>query len=1293
MPGFGRFETVEQLASRGPVTVYSARPAGSDEKPTLVVKAYGGGAMMGGFDTSWDEHAAAFVETALFQKGLAEGGCKRWAPIIAVDQNEEAAYYVMKRYPLTAQGLVERPIPRDAASVAGIVAGVVSALMEVGEKASNRGHGNLKPANVLIELDGGLAGAAIFLTDPASQDEVRSDRESAGRSGDLKDVGRLLFQLVMRREPPQAGAIAPTPDWEQLSRGNRKAGAALRELCEQLLNPTAGPTMSLIQVRERLVNLPSDRSGAGGGLKGLLVGGGVAAAVVVGGAVWWFGIREKAVPVPDPIVAVPPVVDTPVVVTVEPLAPLATDWQKAEITDVRSISESIRLLRESRDVADGLVTRIGEADARVASTVAELESKRLAAVWDAKALVDPKEKQVQETKLAAAEGAREKLLALQVQFAALKKEVEASERTQPPALISESLISGAEKVLAEAKQLVGPDVVGGSARGVFEDLDVRLARFLEVQDKLRACQGGGDREQWESAEERRENEATPADFQAFADRVSRETAAVADGLLADAANRVEAGRDADVVGLPRRLRTVLVERLRARTLDGGAAEPVSFAQAQEIKGVVDQWLALSAGFESEVTFASPSRVERGPFDTIRQQAVESAIGEAVKALEDSKELIAPTMGDMAGKIDTAKEKLKARTADLQAVITTAEALDRKLAEGLMYEEEAPGGSIKDMEASLRSFKEYEGVAAAVRDILANVAGLAAVDAAGVDALQANFPAVGGRESISVLGTMRRSFARLADSKEWPTTTDQLDNAVKYGDALRATAAAAGVPTVIAAVEAEVPKAVRDMWVRVANGARADGANVEAIRSIFDESRFAGWGVGEAEIGSLSTVSKFNRLWLGFGAEVSRLAKLDDEAGQKSGIKAAAEDLLVRLQAVGIKRDTAALKDVFTALNKAIEGKGGGADFAQSGPSRAGWTAQAIDGDDSFVSYIKEGFPTLGFVRVGDGESFVGTTEISIEWVAALIDDANFTVANVRELLRGGEDKSSGLVPWSLEIKSDKPVFTVRAPIAEKGKDTGNGNGWFHLLTTSPVIAFPAVNPPTRKIPMTRVSPAAAAYLATRAGCRLPSVNEWMEASQRDRGTPNVRDAACEAAIRTLREHRAKPGFVGEEPDGLGRSFKLKKDVDGPLASAGSDPDVWFAPVPDDFRTPVAFDGNVSEFVVVEELVSSLNELSKSPPAASEAMKVMLGVVRPKATFKVQVIGRSAISPGGVEAMSGREIPPTASVGETSANGYADVGFRLAFTAEGGGSGGDRLAEAFYAQQFQKKNRFLDPRQP
>lgn len=274
MPGFGRFETVEELASSGPFTVYSARSPGDDGPPKFAIKTFSTVDEFADPDMI-EARASGFLESARAQQELAKSNPDSWAPVYDLGRTPTHAYFVTDLYELTAHKLIDSRRDMTPAEVVRMVLAVARALESLRSARNGRGHGDLKPTNVLIRAaDNDLAQASVFLIDPAPEARLVNQ----GTADDQRSLADMLHQLVVFRPGPKGGTVQGGPEWSRLG----KAGEILRAACEWLLNPQAGVIASYEEVRAKLE--PAAQVKSGGSKKGLLIAG-VAGVVLLGGAV------------------------------------------------------------------------------------------------------------------------------------------------------------------------------------------------------------------------------------------------------------------------------------------------------------------------------------------------------------------------------------------------------------------------------------------------------------------------------------------------------------------------------------------------------------------------------------------------------------------------------------------------------------------------------------------------------------------------------------------------------------------------------------------------------------------------------------------------------------------------------------------------------------------------------------------------------------------------------------------------------------------------------------------------
>jgi hypothetical protein len=246
MPRFGQYETDRLLYRAGFNAIYLCRPDRKASRPRII-KAY---QPSGRVPAARDDTTPVdpFLDSAGVQEQVARAEAGYWAPVYESGVSPEGMFYVTDRYDLSAQQLIDGRVNLGAAGLGRLVESVARGLLAL-KRAGGRPHGNLKFSNILITRRGALAREKIVLSDPCPSSQL--DEDTHARM-DLQQVGTLIHQLVMHRNPPAvAGYQAPdSPEWHRLGR----QGNAWRDLCNRLLAMEAGAEPMVLE--ELVARLP-----------------------------------------------------------------------------------------------------------------------------------------------------------------------------------------------------------------------------------------------------------------------------------------------------------------------------------------------------------------------------------------------------------------------------------------------------------------------------------------------------------------------------------------------------------------------------------------------------------------------------------------------------------------------------------------------------------------------------------------------------------------------------------------------------------------------------------------------------------------------------------------------------------------------------------------------------------------------------------------------------------------------------------------------------------------------------
>lgn len=169
----------------------------------------------------------AFLQRVRVQHDVSKSGALHWAPIHDFGRIDDGAFFVTDLYPRSLQKLVNGRVILGGAELFGVIHAIVEGLSEI-KRSAGRGHGALKPGNVLISGAASFNKTQIVLSDPTGE-------SPDGESHDLSSLGELIHQLVTQRRFSGAASwpLSASAEWGRL--GSR--GDGWRTLCNSLLDP------------------------------------------------------------------------------------------------------------------------------------------------------------------------------------------------------------------------------------------------------------------------------------------------------------------------------------------------------------------------------------------------------------------------------------------------------------------------------------------------------------------------------------------------------------------------------------------------------------------------------------------------------------------------------------------------------------------------------------------------------------------------------------------------------------------------------------------------------------------------------------------------------------------------------------------------------------------------------------------------------------------------------------------------------------------------------------------------
>ncbi|MDX2132100.1 MAG: hypothetical protein SFY69_08610 [Planctomycetota bacterium] len=1293
MAGFGRFESVDELASAGQVEVHAARPAGESGPPRFVVKTFQTLSEFADPEVV-EREAEFFLQRARRQAELAKKSPERWAPVHEAGRTETHAYYVTDRYELTGQRLVDSRRELTARAIVDVVGGVADALGDL----DGRPHGAIKGGNVMLAGGGdALEGVGVLLADPAAPGQL----DANSPVDDVRQLAGFMHQIVTHRPAPRAGAVERSDDWSRMG----GQGEALRVLCEQWLNTAPGtPLPTPADMRARLRECLKAKGAPKGTPKALIA---VIAAVVLlgGGAGAYFflgGTQENGVrTIPDRRLDLEAGVAT------------AAQWLEKEELEASSIVKRVNeqvetsvkvFSEEDTKKWDEAVAAFNVAVERVRAhrgvpwpedVTPDLPARQLA--------VDSETRTLGETFRLTFQGVKSLEGALKTPTA------EDDPRGGRPDVWAQRLRARATDAFSRAQAEMSDG--GGEGDAALAKMAEQQAALFKEIDEAAAVEwsptpptgADGQPDLMAGAEQREANRrrvkelVRPEEGQKplatrvteFVDLVKKASSESRSGVERQIAAAIEAwsAPAAEGPGSAAAIREAASARLRRvqrafLETTGGAG----LAQARRDMRGVEEW--AKGVYDAAPTFTAPgvpagSAVNVRPLIDAMARRRDEVLAEAAKVVADDNRV--PDANDTAywsGVRARAKSATDFGAAGV-ALVSTGVAIESLLAQGMTLSE-APATGAKTL-ANLRDDASgnaaFGELGAMVAPVLARVTELERI--AGLenpsDLLTTITEAANGPDASRAVTAWRTLLTRGYPARAADLSTLAGVRADAYERAI------AGVPDAgRRAALSDAGKAnVRDAWFAFAND-RANGVVAE-VEAAF--GAMAAAGVSEGDLAKAQPWVRRNYGRYQFAARVRAIA----DGRAEDQINAVAPVVKAWLDAERAAGSAPAWETLFRALDPVAAGKV--TDLTKDvGPARVGWTGRFGAGADGSVMNYAWTAPSgrsydLEFVRVSnsaDGAVYVCTEEASVGLFIDLMTAANqwedIAKAHGRMRLnaqsvtaRRGPSAWTWVAGEEMEISERRENDPRRDP---------TGAGWLVSTNALPETGYydpqlPAPTPPNANSPMTRVPAAAALLAASWAGCRLPSPGEWQLAADTGPGDANRRDAtwatqhAYIAQLKSIIQNGARPYDKLQFPMGDHLQLqgeRVQDDADGTPAVTETDGVLWF-------RDVTAGTGRF------KNLVGNAAEWVHENPAAMDALPVRATLASCR-----EALGGTSLAGLGViggSAMSGGTIEPRQTVralgrGEEAAGfrastsepqGFSDVGFRLAFSSGAGGGAG------------------------
>lgn len=1242
MAVFGKFETVEELASSGPYSVWSARRVGESGPARAAVKTLRTQDML--LDEAvLNRRAAEFLDAAQVMGMMSQE--PNWAPLHESGRTDSHVYYATDLFAGSVQKLIDSRRDLSAREMVALLRGVLRGVGAMRDKAGGRAHGKLRASNVLLAAGDELVERSVFLADPAPASSAPKDASTA----DLRALGALLFEIVTHRAAPKGGGDVAGPEWKRL----KKAGEPLRHICESLINVRDSQAPTVPALLEQLGRVPTSE-GMPAWQKA------VAASVLVvvlggGGYVGWRYTGGGAV-------------------LVDQRLPNSQEWMRAEIEGLEAKFDKFEQNWGVFPSAAEDVARVETAHKALSTEYFELKNMNWSTRDDGSGGTRPatREEQMEMVR-------RVSLIAPQV--AAVTKSMDDAELKFGQNKVEQENLNHKNYAPQNYMKTVGQVT---TALAVLEAEGGTTGS--EGAEKLKTQRDAFEARYAKFKETEQTSETTP--FILGEIRGGLKTACDELGLLANGQKSGSEQRLNDFVDAQRRSLSsgevqapdVLLNAYRA-VLDGIDPKLTSAYDWKKAKSQVAagrEWLTtVAADLPAKLKFApaASSTITTTEAQKTLDEQVSTAVEQLAGEVATKKEI--PALNDPAYaklRADT-KQRLQQWIGETDKVFADAAQVETLLNDGYGLDEAGSGGaSISALATAVAASPRIDQVRSGVSGVLTRAESLRTL---GSSTSVADLKRAMALESE--LSSAITAWKRLPAAGYPATLADLTDAPAMYERAI-----ASRLKGVSAArrdaIEPLLREALPQMWlVYVNERAGTDAANVEGAFALAGS-----FNIGDAQLATLAPHAKLNRARMAFAKSITGISNPDAQA-EFLDVKRRLGEFWNSPEASAVA-STSGMQQLRGSLAMFMD-KDKWVNLEEEGPGKAGWQA-SVRSDGAEVVYRWNGAPggrphVVVFRRVGEGltgsntASYVATTEVPLGLFVDVIaaqdkwEEASGSAILNRPDMKLGDllrNNWAGPRPW--RWSSEGTIQLTGAPANGGGVGDSTGNGWLMPDSSGNMASLgcypPGVQPaaPSAATPITYISPEAAIYVARLINCRVPSSGEFIEAIKQDSGAgANRRDGIFARTHDHVRQLQPQVQNKAQWPNGgvFSTDKNASPETDGAAAVQGDDGELWFRPVAADLGSEVTrfadLVGNVAEYVFEKpELLDQMQ-----PATLADRTNDVRKGGRPD----VRVIGSSALSPASIEP----RVPNKPAASTNYNQGFSDVGFRLAFsTGAGGGSG-------------------------